>query len=109
MIDDNAVQRAVDWLLDNAAASAKARADRVLLDEMTKVIKARLMRQSKETSLAAQERDALASDEYETHLRGLAVAVELDEKYRAQRAAADARLECWRTLSSNARTIGKVG
>lgn len=108
MIDDSEIDRALDWLVRNAEKSAQARANRVLLEETTRSIKAEQMKASGQESIGAQEREAYASDAYKAHVTGLAAAVYEDEKLRALRAAAEAKIEAWRTLSSNARAQGKA-
>ncbi len=108
MISDDDVQRALDWMVSNTDKAAKARADRLLIEESLKPTKSRLMKASGQDSLGAQERDALASPEYQTLLDGLRAAVYEDERYRLLYKAAEARIEAWRTLSSNARAQGKV-
>lgn len=104
MISDDEVQRAVDWLRDNASRAGKARAAREYLGEYTKALKAKLMRRYTDLPVAAQEREALASEEYVDHLHALATAIEDDEQLRWLRAAAEAKLEAWRTFSANERT-----
>ena len=108
-IDDAAVDRALGWLVDNAEKAAQARANRVLLEESCRSLKAKLMKEAGQESLGAQEREALASDAYQTHLEGLRAAVYEDERYRLLRAAAEARIEVWRSLQANQRTQGKIG
>lgn len=109
MISDDDVDRALDWLVKNADKAAEARANRVLLEESCRSLKAKLMKDSGAEAIGAQERDALASNEYQTHLEGLKAAVYEDERYRLLRGAAEARIEVWRTMSSNARAQGKIG
>lgn len=108
VITDDQVDSALDWLIKHADKAAEARAHRVLLEEATKSVKAKLMKDSGQESLGAQEREALASDAYQTHLEGLRAAVYEDERYRLLRAAAEARLEIWRSQQANQRIQGKV-
>ena len=109
MITDKEVDDALDWLLKYADKAAEARADRVWMEETSKALKAKLMKESGESSLGAQEREALASDAYQTHLKGLRAAVYDDEICRLKRASKEALIEAWRTQSSNNRTLGKIG
>lgn len=103
MISDDDVQRAVDWLRDNAPRAARARATREYLSEYTKSLKAQLMRKHMDLPVAAQEREALASADYIIHLDAVRKAIEDDEQLRWLKAAAEAKLEAWRTLSANER------
>lgn len=108
MIDDNAIQAALDYLRDNATAAAQARANRIYVEEFRKTIKARLMKASGAKSVAAQEVEAYADPAYVEHLEAIKQAVESDEKHRFLLKAAEARVEAWRTLCSNARAQGRV-
>jgi len=105
MISEDHVERAIDWLRDNASEAAQARAERIYLDEYSKALKAKLMSEHKEKPLGAQEREALASDAYTTHLEALKIAIEIDEKNRYMRAAAEAKIGAWQTQSANMRGI----
>ena len=53
--------------------------------------------------VAAQEREALADERYLDHLSALRIAVEDDEKMRWLKAAAEAKIEAWRTQAANQR------
>jgi hypothetical protein len=108
MIPESDIQKALDWLLKEAVPAANARADRLDLEEFTKVIKAEEMKKSSGSSAAAREMDALASEAYKVHLRGLKEAVAEDERYRRLAEVAQARIEVWRTLCSNARIQAKI-
>ena len=55
------MQKAVDWLRDNAEACAKARATRIYLEEYRKSIKALLMSKYQDLSVSAQEREGLCT------------------------------------------------
>jgi hypothetical protein len=94
---------AVDFIIKNSGKFAKAKAERVYLEEFRKSKKALLMKASPETSGIAQERDAYAHPEYLTLLDGLKQAVEVEEGLRWHLIAAQARVEIWRTESANNR------
>jgi hypothetical protein len=102
---------AVDFLLKNAGLFAKAKADRVYLDEFRKSKRALLMQEAfcaGVDTIAGQERDSLAHSEYRALLDGLRVAVETEEKLKWQLTAAQLRIEVWRTLQANNRLIDKA-
>lgn len=85
---------------------AKARAERTYLEEWKKSCLALLMKKAAmngATSAAAQERDALASDEYREILGGLKVAVEDEEKLRYHMKQIEMEVEIWRTKQANQR------
>lgn len=108
MITDDEIQKAVDWLRDNADEAAQARANRVVMEEGRKCVKAKLMKEHVKESIGAQEREAYADNRYQLHLDGLKEAVLEDERFRMLRAAADAKIEAWRTMQANQRGSWKA-
>lgn len=110
MIDDAKLERIFDWLRDNARAAAKARAERIYLEEWIGALRATLAAKYIEEgdSATAAEIKAKAHPSYHEALKGLRAAVEADEYIRWQRTRADAVVESWRTESANQRSIGKV-
>jgi predicted Fe-S protein YdhL (DUF1289 family) len=109
MIDEEDIDKALHWLVKNADAAARARAERVYVDEYRKHLKARLMKACGEETAAAQEREAYASQQYADHLKVLRDAVQEDERFRWLTTAAEAKIEVWRSEQANARAQGKVG
>jgi hypothetical protein len=103
MTDTINPNQAVDFILKNAKHFAKAKAERVYLDEFRKSKKALLMKQSTESTSAAQERDAYAHPEYLALLEGLKQAVENEEQLRWTLIAAQARVEIWRSQEASNR------
>lgn len=97
--------QAVDYIIKNAPKFAKAKAERVYLEEFRKSKKAMLMKQvdSERTTIAHQEREAYSHPEYIELLDGLRAAVEVEERLRWDLIAAQARVEIWRTESANNR------
>lgn len=103
--------RALDFLRDNAPAYAKAKAERVYLENFRKSKKALLMRNAElagHKSAALQEREAYADPEYQEVLKALQAATEEEERLRWLMTAAEARIEVWRTLESSRRIEKKV-
>jgi len=106
-IDPNA---AVDFLLKNAGLFAKAKADRVYLDEFRKSKKALLMQEAFMAgveTMAAQERDAYARTEYQDLLKGLKEAVEIEEALKWKMTAATLRVDIWRSLEASNRQLDR--
>ena len=102
----NPPYKTVDFILENAPKYAKAKAERIYLEEFRKTKKALLMKVAMEMgyeSAAAQEREAYAHPEYDELLKGLAVAVEQEELLRWKLTAATIKGELWRTESANER------
>lgn len=100
--------RAVDYILKNAKAHAKAKAERNYLEEYRKSLKAILMKKCMENAIGAQEREAYAHPEYTALLDGIRAAMEEEEKLRWDLIAAQAAIDIWRTEQSNLRAEGKV-
>jgi hypothetical protein len=100
--------KAVDFIIANGKKAAKAKANRIYMDEYRKSLKAILMKRSQETSVNAQEREAYSNPEYLDHLKAILEAVELEEELRWQMIAAQARVEVWRSQEATYRVEGKV-
>jgi hypothetical protein len=103
MIDEQDIERAVNWLAQNADKAAKARATREYLGEYRKTLKARLMQAVSTLPLQAQEREAYAHPDYLQHLEALRIAIEADEKMRWLQAAAEAKVSAWQTQQRSLR------
>lgn len=107
MISEAEIEKAVSWLRNNASKAAIARAERVYVEEYRKTIKAELMAEHDGT-LGAQEAYAYGHTRYKDHLAAIREAVRIDEENRFLREAALAKIEAWRTQSSNLRAEGKA-
>lgn len=104
-ITDAEVEKALDWLRDNALPAAKARAERCYLEDYLKVIKARIMKEHAGKSGIEQEREAYSDSRYLQHLECIRQAVEEDEKMKFLRGAAEAKIEAWRTMAATERAM----
>lgn len=102
--------KALDYLRDTAPAYAKAKAERVYLEEFRKSKKAMLMKavEKQYPSAAAQERESYSHPEYLALLDALREATEEEEKLRWMIVAAQAKIECWRSLESSRRYEAKT-
>ena len=96
---------AVNWIRDNALPLAKAKANRVYIEEFRKTKKALLMQEAaqKFPAFAAQEREAYAHKEYQELILGLKEAVQEEEMLKWQMTAAQNKIEIWRTAESTKR------
>ena len=103
MISEDDIEKAVDFLRDNAVAAAEARATRIYLEEFRKSVKAEIMSDHADLALGAQERLAYVSEKYKEHLTAMRAAIFEDERFRFLREAAMAKIEAWRTKSANQR------
>jgi hypothetical protein len=108
MSEDRDPHKAVDYILLNGKNFARAKSERIYLEEFRKSLKSILMKRSMENSLGAQEREAYAHEEYLQLLNGLKVAIEAEEKLRWDLIGAQARVEIWRTEQANNRAEGKA-
>jgi len=109
MITDDDIQRAFDFLRDSAPKIANARYEKVRTEELRKVIWSEI-RQGLETGPQA-ERDAYAyaHPDYRSHIEIMATAAGAFSLLHAQREAAIARIDAWRTVSANERGAARVG
>lgn len=102
-ITDEEIDKALDFLRDNARDAAQARADRIYIEEYRKTLKASIMKEHGSLSATLQEREAYSDPRYVQHLEAIREAVRVDEFHRFMRIAAEAKIEAWRTQSSNSR------
>ena len=96
----DAPHTAVDFILKNAAQYAKAKSNRIYLEEFRKTKKALLMKDALTKGIEAanaQEREAYADAEYQELLKGLAEAIEVEETLKWKMEAARMRIEIWKT------------
>lgn len=103
----NVPYKAIDYIVQHAPRFAKAKSERIYLEEFRKTKKALLMKVAMEMgyeSAAAQEREAYAHPEYQELLKGLAVAIEEEETLKWMLTAAQMKSEIWRTESANERS-----
>ena len=103
MITDEDIEKALDYLRDSSTKAARARAERIYLDEYCKPLKSLIMRENQSESLGAQEARAYADSRYKQHLEALKTAIEQDEYVRFMRDAADAKVRAWQTMRATER------
>ena len=99
----NEPTKAIQYLIDTAPLYAKAKSDRMFLEEFRKSRKAQLASQAGTEVLGKQETFAYAHADYIEILEGIRQAVEKEERYRWLMTAAQARIEVWRTEQYSAR------
>ena len=104
-IDPN---KAVDFLLANAGKYARAKAERVHIEEYRKSKKALLMAECTEKAVNAREQYAYSHPEYIALLEGLKAAVEVEEQLRWAQIAAQLRVEIWRSQEASNRAEVRV-
>ena len=98
---------AINFMIKNAEAYAKAKANVVYLSEYRKTKKAVCFQASLRSTMAEKEADAYAHPEYIAVLEGLKEAVEEAEKLRWMLVAAQARIDVYRTQEASNRSIDR--
>lgn len=109
IISDEQVEQALDYLRDSAKPAAVARAQARTLEKYLGVVEAQQKAVARGLSNAAAQDQARASPEYKQALDAWNEAVRKDGECTMLREAASARIEAWRTMSSNERAGMKVG
>jgi hypothetical protein len=105
---DNNPELAIEYIFKHGKRYAKAKAERIYLEEYRKSLKAIIMKRSLENAVNAQEREAYSDPEYVELLKGLKEAVEVEEEIRWGLVAAQARIEVWRSMEATNRVEGKA-
>ncbi len=101
-------QAAIEQMWKLAPEYAKAKAERVYLEEYSRVLKATLMKQWPDLAVNGQEREALAHPDFRTHLEGLQVAVEREEMLRWRLTSAQTAVDVWRSQNAANRMIDRA-
>lgn len=99
---DNFEQR-IERMGKAIAPYAKAKADRVYIEQFRKSLKATLMSQSDAKTIADRESYAYSHSDYIALIGGLREAVELEEKTKWALEKFKVEFEHWRTLQANDR------
>lgn len=102
--------KVLDYMRDHAPLYAKAKADRIYLEEMKKAKKAVLMKEAEMrgfSTAAAQEREAYADAQYMELIEGLKVAVEQEETLKWRLVAAEVKTQVWRSIESSNRALDR--
>ena len=103
--------KAVEFIIENSAKYAEAKAKRIYISEFRKSKKALLMKEAMQNKIEAanaQEREAYSHPEYLDLLDGLAEAIEEEERLAWLLEAAKLKTEIWKTESFNNRRQDKA-
>jgi len=104
-------QEAVDFLIDQSKPYAKAKSERIYMEEYRKTLKAQLMIEAESfghKTAVTQEREAYSHTQYIAHLQALKEAVENEERLRWMMIAAQERIAVWRSQEASNRNIDKA-
>lgn len=105
IVTDFELEKALDFLRDNAAAIGEAKARTVRAGHMLRHVEALQFKMSDERSAEARKADARCSDRYVEAMEEDAVAAGEYEKLRALREAAALKIESWRSEGANYRAM----
>ena len=108
MIEEINIEKALDFIRDYAEPLAKAKAERIYIEQFRKSKKALLVNSVKEGTIQAKESYAYAHSEYITLLDSFKIAVEEEERLKWMMVAAQCKIEVWRSQNASARFIDKV-
>jgi hypothetical protein len=103
MISDEQAEKANDFIRDKGKDYAKAKADRVHLEQFRKTKKAMLYVTQAGGTVSDREAFAYSHPDYVKILDGIKAAVEIEETLRWQIEAAALKIEIWRTQQANQR------
>ena len=104
MIDPH---EAINFMIKNAKAYAKAKSEVTYLEQFRKTKKAICFQSSHRSTMAEKEADAYAHPDYIAVLDGLKEAVEEAERLRWMLIAAQARIDVWRSQEASNRNIDR--
>lgn len=107
-ITDDRVEKALRYLVESVDDYAVAVSARYSLEKNEKGLIALLMKESGQTSAAAQEREAYASEKYAIHVTGLIEAIKREKGLVAKREVEMLVIELWRTQQANNRAVERV-
>lgn len=105
VITDEQVEAALTYLRDSAPKAAVARANSKTLEKYVGVVEAEQKALWPSMSNASRQDEARKSPEYRQALEGWKEAIRQDCEFTMLREAASARIEAWRTMSSNERAM----
>lgn len=104
-IDPN---EAINFMIKNAEVYALAKAQVVYLTEYRKTVKSQGILRSLKSTVVEKEADAYTTVEYKTCIEGLKEAVAEAERLRWMLVAAQARVDCWRSMEASNRAVEKA-
>lgn len=105
MIREKDIEKAAEFIRDNAPKIAKAKSSRIYLEQFRKSQKALLMNECEEDKVNAKEIYAYAHPEYISNLEALSDAVREEEEIKWMMIAAQAKIEIWRSQQATNRMI----
>lgn len=108
IVTEEELEKALDWLRDNAHDMGQAKARLVKAQHMIGHVEALLSLRSDQSSDMKRKAEARASDKYLEAINEEAEAAGEHEKLKALREAAALKIEAWRSEQANYRAINRV-
>jgi hypothetical protein len=105
LVSEAEVEKALDWLRDNAHEIGEAKREAVKTEYMIRHVKALAMKLHPALPVSAQEREAYASEQYLTAIDNVSAAAGEFEKLKSLREAATLKIEAWRSMGANYRAM----
>lgn len=99
---------AIDYIYTNAPMYGQAKGRVAELEAYKHSLRAIMMTKSAETTIGGQEKEALASAEYQNLCKAIGSATETAETLKWRLESAKMRFEAWRTEQANNRKIEKM-
>jgi hypothetical protein len=106
LVSDDDMHAVLEVLSDETSAAHRAAHE--YLSDLTKTVLAELMNESDAKSATEREQWARAQPRFKEHLAKVGQMAKADYAARQRVAAANAKLEVWRTQSANARAAERV-
>lgn len=100
--------KAVDYIIAQAEEFARAKSQRLHIEEFRKSKKALLMKESNAKTVSERECDAYSHPDYLQLLDGYKEAVEAEEALRWKLKAAELRVEIWRSQEASNRNTDRI-
>jgi hypothetical protein len=104
-ISDASLEKALDWLRDNAESIGRAKADSISTARMREHILALEMKKYPTLPVSGQEREAKASQAYHDAILAEAKAAGAYETMKALREAAALKISAWQSEQANFRSM----
>lgn len=105
IVTESEIEKALDFLRDNAQAIGDAKARTIRAGHMLKHVEALAFKASEAKSAEAKKSDARTSDAYLAAIHEDAIAAGEYEKLRSLREAAALKVQAWQSESANYRAM----
>ena len=101
------IDKTLAFIRDHAPKLAKAKSERIYLENYKKSLIAILYAESNDKTIADRENYAYAHPDYIKHLQALKTAVEEEETIKWQMTSAELRVEVWRSQEATNRSMDR--